>query len=390
MSYSNNTVTTPIGIGELNTILSAGRADIGYICRYGNMKMWAKYKGIRYNSLSTPSDSIRADGNRNWGMAWEVFTSPSSQNAGGHYLFDVYENDTSSSARGALNSWQYLRPRGLNGAGVGGHEWYRVLDFNGYYHAATEPVVINAGAIQASTQRQTTVAIAALRKESFNVGELDFDDFDALKDYYYCLVGYRVVGNPDPSTIFIVSAASKISTGLYSASIVFDGTNFTAGRLGNWNIYPCLCSVGSLSYYQVSGSLPAMRLVPLPCTKRWTANIASYQAYAVLNATKSASNHTSMTYRLRIYNDTGSSYTFNGVRVWLMHNYHTPADVMDSDERYIDINGGNGITINGGDYYDTGVVTYTIPSSLWPDLTLYATCSAGFDRVGPIMPLVPN
>lgn len=385
MSYSNNTITAPIGIGELNSILSAGRADIGYICRYAVMKMWAKYKPLRYVSPLTPADSIRGDNLRNWGMSWKSFGSPSSQ-SGGQYLFNVYESDPASAARAAVNGWEYLRPRGRGSAG--GDEWYRVLDFNGYYHAATEPLVVGAGTIQASTSLQTQGVIAALRKEVFNAGELDIASFAALKDYYYCLVGYRLEGNPNPQTYFVVSAASKVSANLYTATINFNGTNFPSSRLGTWYIYPCLCSVGSINFYQAAGqSLPSATYVPLPCAKRWTASVESNQSNAVLNATKNASDHTKMTYRLRIYNDTGSTYTFNGVRVWLLHNYHTPNDVMDYDERYIDL--GN-IEVAAGGVSDTGVVNYTIPSSLWSDLALYATCSAGFDRVGPIMPLVPN
>lgn len=387
MSHSGNTIARPIGLlSDIGTLLGTNDGDLGRNILYGSIKTWAKFKPYRSTSLTTLGESARGDYPIYFGLSFPQFGSPSSTSSGS-YLFTPYDNDPASSARNAMNGWQYLRPRGRNS--VGGNEWFRAGDFEGYYHDATEPIVISSGSISASTNLTTVATISALRKETFNAGEIDFSTMTGIKDYYYCLVGYRLEGDLNPNTYFVVSTSSKISNGLFSASITFSGSNFPASRLGTWYIYPCLCSVGGISFYQTSGSLPSATYIPLPCTKRWTASVASNQRTADLYGRKEASNHTVAYYRLRINNDSSSTYTFSGVRVWFMHNYHTPDDVRDSDEFYIDF---NSITLNAYESYDTGTTYLSTPiqSSLWPDLTLYATCSAGFDRVGPIMPLTPS
>ena len=389
MSRSGNIITAPVRLStDLAPLLGSGN-DLGGFCTASTINKWAKFKPYRSVQLTTLPEATRGDSPYNFGLSWSQFGSPSSA-SGGQYLFSPYESDPASSARAAMNSWAYLRPRGRGSAG--GNEWYRLLDFDGYNHGATEPIIIMPGQIQASTALSTQATIGALRKETFAAGEIDFSTMAAVKDYYFCLVGYRVVGDPDPQTYFVVSAASKISTGLFAATINFTGNNFPSSRLGNWNIYPCLCSVGSINFYQAAGqSLPSAIYIPLPCAKKWTASVASNQRNAVLYGRKN-SNHTTAEYRLVINND-GAAYTFNGVQVWLVHNGTVPPATLQSDERaiYIDNTGTTGqVSIPANGTYDTGWVSTSIQSSLWPDLTLYATCSAGFDRVGPIMPLTPN
>lgn len=390
MSYANNTISTPISLYEIGTVLGTNSGRLGYNIANGAIKTWAKFKPYRSTSLTTLGESARGDSPYYFGMGWPYIQSgtPATQTNTGQYLYSIYENDSASSARNAMNGWQYLRPRGRNS--VGGDEWYRALDFAGYYHAATEPIVISAGSIAASTNTATVATISAIRKETFNAGEIDFSTMSGVKDYYYCLVGYRVEGDPNRNTYFVVSAASKISNGLFSANVTFNGANFPAGRLGTWYIYPCLCSVGGISFYAKAGdTLPSANYIPLPCTKRWVATVASTLRTADLYGRKEASSHTIAYYRLRINNDSTSDYNFTGVRVWFMHSYHTPDDVRDSDEFYIDF---NDIYVTAGSSYDTGTtyLSTSIQSSLWPDLTLWATCTAGFLRVGPIAVLTPS
>lgn len=391
MAHSGTRISAPIDqLGDVGAVLGTNSGDAGTNARSSRVNWKAKNKPYRSGLLYTLPDATKGDSPYNYGMSWPQFGSPSAPNASGLYLFNPYESDPASGARAAMNGWQYLQPRGLNSPD--GDEAYRDGDFDGYYGAATEPIVIMPGQIQVSTALSTQATIGALRKETFDPGEIDFSTMAAVKNYYFCLVGYRVVGDPDPQTYFVVSTASKISTGLFAATINFTGNNFPSSRLGNWNIYPCLCSVGGINFYQAAGqSLPSATYIPLPCAKKWTASVASNQRNAVLYGRKS-SNHTTAEYRLVINND-GAAYTFNGVQVWLVHNNTVPPASLQSDERaiYIDNTGTTGqVSIPANGTYDTGWVSTSIQSSLWADLTLYATCSAGFDRVGPIMPLVPN
>ena len=388
MSVTGNIISSPVSIADLRTLLGAGSGDLGYNVRNGNIRTWAKYKPFRSTSLTVLPDTQRGGSPYYFGLSFPQFNSPTAANASGLKLYTPYDND-SSIARYALNGWEYLRPRGRGSAG--GDEWYRLLDFAGYDHGATEPLILMGGNIEASTALSTAVTIGAIRKDSFATGEIDLATMPDVRDMYFSLVGYRLIGGDIPSSpdIFVVSAASPVSSGLLAATINFTGANFPAARLGTWAIYPCLCSVGNINYYQASGqSLPSATYIPLPCCKRWTADVASNQRTASLYGQKVSNDHTTAWYRLRI-NNTATAYTFTGVRVWFLHSYHTPSDTLLADEKYLDF---GDITVAANGTYDTGS-TYlqtTIQSSLWADLTLYATCSAGFDRVGPVMPLTPS
>lgn len=390
MSRSGSIITAPVRLNADLSPLLGSSYDLGTFCTTSAINKWAKHKPYRSNQLTTLADTTRGDTPYNFGMSWPVYGSPSVQ-VGGKYMYQLYEQDTASSARNAMNGWQYLKPRGANSPD--GNEWYRLLDFDGYDHDATEPLIIQPGQIQASTALTTVATIGAMRKEVFTAREIDLATMPATKDWYYCLVGYRLVGDPDISTYFVVSNSARISSGDFAADITFSGSNFPSSRLGTWYIYPCLCSVGGINFFAAAGqSLPSAQYIPLPCTKRWTASVASNQRTARLYGQKISS--TSLKYRLVIDNDSSGAYTFNGVVVWLVHNSTVPPATLQYDERsiYIDNTGTQGqVSVAANSSYDTGWVTVTgLPSSLMTDVTLYATCSAGFDRVGPIMPLYPN
>ena len=385
MTRIGNRLQSPLKVEEIAAVLGTGTGNMSVNCSTPNLNKWAKYKPYRSIQQNTLPDATRGDSPYNYGMSWPIFNSPTAANASGQKLYQPYDNDTAS-AQNAMNGWQYLKPRGRNSAG--GDEWGRTKDFDGYDHDATQPLIIMAGSISASTALTTVATIGALRKEVFTAYEIDLATMPATKDWYYALVGYRLAGdipaNPD---YFVVSNTAKISTGDFS------GFNFPSSRLGSWAIYPCLCSVGGINFFQAAGqSLPSAQYIPLPCTKRWLASVASNQRTARLYGQKISS--TSLKYRLVIDNDSSGAYTFNGVVVWLVHNSTVPPATLQYDERsiYIDNTGTQGqVSVAANSSYDTGWVTVTgLPSSLMADVTLYATCSAGFDRVGPIMPLYPN
>jgi len=392
MAHSGTRILAPVDqLGDVGAVLGTNSGDAGTNARSSRVNWKAKNKPYRSGLLDTLPDATKGDSPYNYGMSWPQFGSPSAPNASGLYLFTPYESDPASSARAAMNGWQYLQPRGLNSPD--GNEAYRDGDFIGYYGAATEPLIIQPGQIQASTALTTVATIGALHKETFDPGEIDFSTMVAVKNYYFCLVGYRLVGDPDPQTYFVVSNSARISSGDFAADITFSGSNFPSSRLGTWYIYPCLCSVGGINFFAAAGqSLPSAQYIPLPCTKRWQAFVEVNQRNAILKAEKLSS--TSIKYRLVINNDSSGAYTFNGVQVWLVHNSTVPPATLEYDERAYDIDntGTTGqVSVAAHDSYDTGWVTVTgLPSSLVADVTLYATCSAGFSKVGPIMPLYPN
>lgn len=373
-------MTEGVHIHDVKAALGYNSLHLGTIIKNGTINKWAKYKPYRSASPKVLSDAERGASGIAWGMSFPQLTSPTGAILGNR-LYTYYDSDPASAAEDRMNGWAYLRPRGVY-SGV--TEWLRARDLVGYWQDAGVPLLIQGGSIQASTQLSTATTLAALRRQTYDSAELNFADFDAIDSYYFCVCGYMVENGAIPTTspkYFVVSAGSPISAGVFSADVYFNGSNFPSGRLGTWRIYPCLCSRGSQAFYQRSGqSLQSANYITLPCAKMWTANVASNQRYATLEAFKYPSDKTVVHYRLVIHNES-SAFTFNDVEVWFMHSGHTPLTPRQGDEKVTYL--GN-ISVAAGSDWDSGWLETTIQESLWSDLVLFATTYAGFNQVGPI------
>lgn len=102
---------TGVEIADIQTVIGSSRNDIGGLIVNGDINKWAKYKPVRHSKAGVLTDAERLS----------VIYGLSIPECYPSTLLSQYSTE-----------WSYLKPRGLNGAGQGSHEWYRFLDFNGY------------------------------------------------------------------------------------------------------------------------------------------------------------------------------------------------------------------------------------------------------------------
>ena len=378
-------------VGDVAYVLGRNTGDEGQLCgditaagvRVYKINVWAKNKSMRFG-FNTITAQQRA--NDNYGLTFPILRGV---NTGGLVgpLYEQFENDSESVITKRMNGWGYLPPRGTSYS-----EKFRILDFDGYYHNAANPLQAGDGQEHSvSTELSSATTLAAIRRQSSDFGddEIDLATMPNLEDYYFCVVGYKVnSGTIQGGTHFIVSASRTIGQGTFSANVYFTGSHFPSGYLGTWYVYPCLCSVGNVSRYANSGSDPSANYIPLPCSKKWIYNVVSNVRYATLYAQKPSATGSTLYYNYTIHNEGSQSYTFRDVTVWIMHSGRTPDDVRQYDEREILI---GDVTVAANGTSASGWVAVTnIPSTLYANAVFFLTCYAGFDRVGPIAPLMPQ
>lgn len=124
MGIVGNRLEKPISISNLRTLLVNSSWSLGNLCTSSTIAKWAKYKPVRHSSTAELTEAQRKS--VNCGM---VAPTDSSGNI----------NALNHPEDAAARVWVYNRPRGYNGGGAGVHEWYRMLDFNGYDRTATNP-----------------------------------------------------------------------------------------------------------------------------------------------------------------------------------------------------------------------------------------------------------
>lgn len=267
MSYLNgrifiDTSTDPdtgISIGDIQKAVGRGTGDLGLLCSdqewydtgetdqqgnpimalrdVGKINPYAKYKSVRYNSKTTPTDNQRKA--INYGI-----TPP---------LASSHPADTKNTL------WTYSKPRGrmaLSGDNTQTtDEWFRTLDFNGYINYASSPI-IGRGDITVS-QSGGAVSLAIFPNIP---GSMTLQDYGDLSGYYLCvyLVG-RTTNLP-----YIKTASQPFSTTLApSLTLEYNelpNQDFPSGT----EYYLCLCD----TIQTTLGQLPAgARYLPLPCFK---------------------------------------------------------------------------------------------------------------------------
>ena len=155
-----NTSTSPaqgISVYDVQDTIGASDKDIGNLCKHANINPYAKYKPVRYSTLATPTDAQRKV--INYGIK-----AP---------LTSVNPADTKQTA------WEYQKPRGKGGGTNGADEWYRIRDYEEYYHTAVSPITCRGDI-------EITEAGGAEPLAVFNnsVGSMTFQDYGTLEGYY--------------------------------------------------------------------------------------------------------------------------------------------------------------------------------------------------------------
>ena len=150
MAYTNNKIVAPVGIADIQKAVGYGSGDLGRLCRYGNINMWAKYKPV-INAMRDTKMQLKPDltwkningtgglGNDAWfkGTAGNYGITPASVGQTGgadNNRMITALNAIAKKINGNLNGWSYARP-------TGGHSSiYRIFDFIGYNADAVKPV----------------------------------------------------------------------------------------------------------------------------------------------------------------------------------------------------------------------------------------------------------
>lgn len=138
MSVLNNKINAPVGVGDVKQILGEPSNDVGTLCMSNNINKWSKHKPVRSETIS-PDYSDKTEWERHF------YTYDVSERPNRFYGMDVtISNDGNDRADDLYDerycqNWEYARPLG------GSRSPYRLGDFEGYFHLASQFCQSNFG-----------------------------------------------------------------------------------------------------------------------------------------------------------------------------------------------------------------------------------------------------
>ena len=218
MSYNSNTIYTTstygISIGDIKSFFGSSRNDIGALITNVEINKWAKYKPVRSGKLGIMSVADRKDVQH--GLTTTVFTATGEPTTSGSFFNRLLA--------GTL-PWDYLRPRGRNGGGSGVHEWYRILDFDGYDKRATppfEPYEFDTAMLD--YENKLVLQWVDLYREDYELGvdDLQIDGIDLNNWYFGAFIYFQNNG------LYTFAAGETIGNG--GLSVTFEDMQNWAGR----------------------------------------------------------------------------------------------------------------------------------------------------------------
>lgn len=247
---SINTATDPdqgVSIYDVQRALGRGVSDLGLLCSdrewYNNslrsvnkINPYAKYKPVRYPTLSTPTDAQRKV--INYGIKAPVASG--------------------NPADTKLTAWEYQRPRGKGGGENGANEWYRLLDFENYCSRATSPIICR-GDIEI-TQAGGPENLAVF---SNSVGNMTYQDYGTLEGYYLAVF---LVGQTGQHLPYLKTASAPFGD-LMAPTLTLEYDELPSVDFPNGTVieyYLCLCDTKK-EVLNTNPGLPAgANYLPLP------------------------------------------------------------------------------------------------------------------------------
>lgn len=183
MSIVDNKIAAPVSFADVNQILGASKTDLGQLCTFLTIKMWAKYKPVRWvNPMTT--DALNANKtwntsvaeakkwwkgyNGNYGISVASATINVGMGTNGmktalSSLLNIVFNPNISN-----NGWTYERPNG-------GTYPYRLADFNQYNHGAANPIRnVSVEDVSASITSIYQIAMELMRTAVTNIDTRDY------------------------------------------------------------------------------------------------------------------------------------------------------------------------------------------------------------------------
>ena len=129
--------------------------------------------------------------------------------------------------------WKHAAPRGL----ATYSEWYRALDFDGYYHDAICPIVDVGTDIVINTSGDATITWDLIEDNSLDSGNLTLTDIKvndvSVRGNYYLGVVLK-----NSSTYKVVTASTKVGSGDVNIEL-----SNAQSLVGTWDAYPFFSSV---------------------------------------------------------------------------------------------------------------------------------------------------
>jgi hypothetical protein len=207
MGYNSGTkkITAPVGIADVQHALGDASTDVGSLCKSANINMWAKYKPVVKNLINTypqlKSDLTWKNINGSGGLGTDAWFMATAGNFGLTPLAVSYSTDdnrmltalntlANEKIDGGLNGWTYTRPSG------GSSSPYRLIDFNGYYADAPEPVKSVSGMpiVTASSSSSWSYSVQMMGSAINDVtGDIDARDYLLASDAIgTCYIGIAI------------------------------------------------------------------------------------------------------------------------------------------------------------------------------------------------------
>ena len=193
MAYSNNIITDPVSISDVQAAVSHTSGDLATLITAGTINMWAKYKPVIRTTIDT-TGQLKSD------KTWKKIGSPDylqstawfksdNQNYGivpKAYYIDTTQQRTIKALEqlaadiknrtNELNGWQYQRPAG------GSSQPFRLVDFNRYKQNAPKPVVRCTGQSSVTASETSTwfYAVEIMGSAYSDVSD-DIDERDYIR-----------------------------------------------------------------------------------------------------------------------------------------------------------------------------------------------------------------
>ena len=109
MSNANGLISAPVSFADVNTTLGTSHTDLGNLCTDTNIKMWARYKPVVKNLISTID---QLDSNNQW-KSTATWWKGTNGNCG--ITYNTYSSISGTgSAKAAIDGglvvWSYTKP----------------------------------------------------------------------------------------------------------------------------------------------------------------------------------------------------------------------------------------------------------------------------------------
>jgi hypothetical protein len=351
MANSNGKITAPVSMSDISQVIGTTQD----LTRSPNINRWAKFKPVRatFNLGARPSDWWKSDDG--W-CGLSVVNAKISSTTNVSNIASKY-----SSAND--NGWEYLPPRkGIDAS--------RVLDFEGYNHYVlpfitgyTMPAVWakDAGNFQVSFMHTIT--------DEPNADFLSYKDLP-FENYY---LGLALIGDSNgkvyrctnPTTI-----EGRDETQGSSMNMTFPVANVDAGK---YMAYPFM---SDKLMNILDGGFVAANVYTLPSCGGFAIEIKNKSVTLQIQgifSEKDANGFYSMTYTIRITNDSQATQVFSNNYIQLRYSNKKFTDTLLSDEKQMELNLGRDITVNAGQSNTIYGVIANISESLFNDPIIWVS-----------------